>query len=137
VLFNDPVQTLRRQEGCIRFSYVPPGSATPRRYRCQPDLALAQEAKARGLDGVADLPASDVARVQAQLRPEFTSERFGDPGFAQLSLRTDQAIHTGAEDGSEIGAFSALQQPQRTTNLRARLDEYLPFGLDAGFIFAT
>ena len=31
----------RRQTGCVRFCYLPPDSRTPRRYECQPDLALA------------------------------------------------------------------------------------------------
>ena len=37
-------------------------------------------------------------------------------------------IRTGAEDGSEMGAFCVLKQPQRESNLRIRLDEYLPVG---------
>lgn len=31
-----PVMCEQHQAGCVRFSYVPPGSRTPRRYRCQP-----------------------------------------------------------------------------------------------------
>ena len=34
-------------------------------------------------------------------------------------------------------AFRVLQQPQREANLRASLDEYLRFGLEAGLIFST
>src|SRR5690606_27253918 len=33
-LFADPLDIVRTQEGCMRFCYVPPGSQTPRRYRC-------------------------------------------------------------------------------------------------------
>jgi hypothetical protein len=36
-----PVRSEKKQSGCVRFSYVPPGSLTPRRYRCQPDLEIA------------------------------------------------------------------------------------------------
>ena len=36
-----------------------------------------------------------------------------------------------------MGAFCHLKQPQRESNLRLRLDEYLPFGLEAGILFAT
>jgi hypothetical protein len=49
-------------------------------------------------------------------------------------VRRDQA---GAEDGSEMGVFSLLQQPQREANLRIALDEYLRFGLEAGIFFVT
>ncbi|WP_420227251.1 hypothetical protein [Pigmentiphaga litoralis] len=40
-IFAAGVQAARRQTGCVRFSYVPAGSAVPRRYRCQPDLEIA------------------------------------------------------------------------------------------------
>ena len=40
-------------------------------------------------------------------------------------------------DGSEMGVYCQLKQPQRESNLRIRLDEYLPFGLDAGLIYVT
>ena len=36
-----------------------------------------------------------------------------------------------------MGAFHYLFQPQRETNLRVRLDEYLRFGLEAGIFYAT
>jgi hypothetical protein len=127
VIFTSPVRAQRRQAGCVRFSYVPDeGSHTPRRYRCQPDLAL---------EGVTGIAAQ--ARIRARLVPSFTSTHYGDPGYAQLSLSCAQEICTGAEDGSEMGVFSHLKQPQRETNLRVRLEEYLPFGLDAGFIYVT
>ena len=43
----------------------------------------------------------------------------------------------GAEDGSEMGVFCHVKQPQRESNLRIRLDEYLPVGLDAGIVYVT
>ena len=36
-----------------------------------------------------------------------------------------------------MGVFSRLWQPQRETNLKIRLDEYLPFGLVPGLIYVT
>jgi hypothetical protein len=36
-----------------------------------------------------------------------------------------------------MGAFARLRQPQRETNLRIRLDEYLPFGLHPALIYVT
>jgi photosystem II stability/assembly factor-like uncharacterized protein len=39
-IFTDVVSVVDRQRGCMRFCYVPMGSQTPLRYRCQPDLAL-------------------------------------------------------------------------------------------------
>ena len=50
-----------------------------------------------------------------------------------LALR----VTAGAEDESEMGAFHDLFQPQRAANLRQRLAEYTPAGINAGIILAT
>jgi hypothetical protein len=133
VIFTSKVTTRRQQEGCVRFSYVPAGSLTPQRYHCQPDKALAREAQQLERD----LTAIEEGLVRSRLRPYFTSRRYGEPGYAQLRRSTAEEIRTGAENGSEMGAFSHLKQPQREANLRTRLEEYLPFGLEAGLIFVT
>jgi hypothetical protein len=72
-----------------------------------------------------------------QMQPSFTSEDYGQPSYAQLSLTCPIEIRTGAEDGSEIGAFSFLKQPQREANFQASLTEYLRFGLQADIIYVT
>jgi hypothetical protein len=69
--------------------------------------------------------------------PSFTSLRFGDPGYAQLRPSTDDAIRRGSDAESEMGVTHDLFTPQREANLRLRLDEYLRFGLEAGFAYAT
>lgn len=132
-IFTAPVKTERQQEGCVRFSYVPEDSRVPRRYHCQPDLALDREAE--NLQRELSQAEKDVVRTR--MHPHFTSRRYGDPGYAQLSRVCAEEIMTGAEDGSEMGVFAFLKQPLREANLRIRLAEYLPFGLDAGFIFVT
>jgi hypothetical protein len=113
--WDHPIAAERRQEGCVRFSYVPPGSRTPRRHECQPE------------------DDEDALRIQ----PQFTSERYGDPAYCQLSLRSPSEIRTGADDESEMGAYHHLFVPQRETNLHVRLEEYLRFGLEAGVMVAT
>ena len=110
-----PVRVEKRQEGCVRFSYVPASASVPRRYRCRP---------APGDDPVA-------------MRPAFTSLRYGDATYCQLDLRGPDEIRTGADDGAEMGAFHLLFEPQREKNLRLRLDEYLRFGLEAGIFYAS
>jgi hypothetical protein len=35
-----------------------------------------------------------------------------------------------------MGAFHDLFEPQRIANLRARLDEYTPAGMETGIIYA-
>lgn len=136
-IFTAPVVAQRRQAGCARFSYVPEGSLTPQRYRCQPDLALARRAQELDLAPGEGLPPPEKMVVQARLQPSFTSIHYGDPGYAQLDLSAAEGLRTGAEDGSEMGAFGHLKQPQREANLHIRLEEYLPFGLEAGLIYVT
>lgn len=124
-LFTRPLAIVRKQDGCVRFCYVPPGSQTPRRYRCQPDLV------AQGLSPA--LAKQESIRVT----PAFTSTHFGAPAYGQLRLSTAPEIRTGAENGAEMGVWNFLQQPQREANLRQALDEYLRFGLEAGLIFVN
>jgi len=132
-----PVRAERRQQGCVRFSRVPEGSRLPRRYRCQPDVALQARAEALGHTSPDDLPATERAMVLLRLMPMFRSLRYGDPAYAQLSRRCAVEIREGAEDQAEMGAFHDLYQPQRERNLRVRLDEYLRFGLEAGVFNET
>jgi hypothetical protein len=67
----------------------------------------------------------------------FTSRRFGDPGYAQLSDTIPANIYSGAENGSEMGAFSTLLNPIKFDGLKAKIDEYMPFGLIPIFINKT
>jgi hypothetical protein len=110
-----PVRAARKQEGCVRFSYVPLQSVVPRRYYCRPQ----SEAEA------------------LRVRPRFTSLRYGHAAYAQLSRRCASEIRQGASDESEMGAFHDVYASQRETNLRVRLDEYLRFGLEAGIFYST
>jgi hypothetical protein len=106
-----PIRAERRQVGCIRFSFVPPGSRTPRRFHCA---------------------GADPAHI-----PQFTSQRYGDPGYLQLRPGTHPAIRSGASDENEMGVTHQLHEPQRETNVKLRLDEYLRYGLEAGLFYAT
>jgi hypothetical protein len=67
----------------------------------------------------------------------FTSRRFGDPGYAQLSDTVPANVMSGAENGSEMGAFSNLLNPIKFDGLKAKIDEYMPFGLIPIFINKT
>ena len=115
--WTSPVHAERRQIGCVRFSVTPPDARTPRRHRCLPDLA----------------PPAQKAWAQ----PLFTDRRYGRPAYMQLSRGIFPGIATGADDDGEMGAYHKLFAQQRLANLRLRLDEYLPVGLQAGVIFET
>ncbi|MFE8992366.1 hypothetical protein ACFYMI_31940 [Streptomyces collinus] len=106
-VFTGRLHVARRGTGCLRYSYVPTGSRTPRRHRC-PDT-----------------------------KPLFTSQRYGTPWYGLLADRCPEEIRRGADDGAELGTFHDLYRPQREDGLRARLAEYTPAGTDAGIFFAT
>jgi hypothetical protein len=127
IFVEGTLRAQRHQAGCVRFSsYVRDGSRTPRRYRCQPDLV-------RG--ATPDPAIAD--REELRVRPSFTTTAYGQPGYFQLGRACATEITQGAEDGAEMGAFQSLLQPYRETNLRVRLDEYLPFGLEPGIVHVT
>ena len=139
-IFDGHVVAQRTQTGCVRFSYVPPQSRTPRRYRCQPDLAdrkaiEAEEARSGPLTPAQKQALLDL--VHLRVKPEYTAEAYGQPAYLQLSLRGPEEIAKGAGDGSDMGAYCHLKQPQREANLHLRLKEYLPFGLEYGLIYVT
>ncbi|WPB55019.1 hypothetical protein [Xylophilus sp. GOD-11R] len=143
-IFCAPVLAERRQVGCVRFCFVPEGSRVPRRYRCQPDLAvetrLTALREAAALAGRVPAPGEEAAlaaELRAAIKPLFVSREVNDPGFGQLESRCAAQIRQGAESGAEMGAFEFLKQPQREANLRAALDEYLRLGLEAGVYTST
>jgi hypothetical protein len=61
--------------------------------------------------------------------------RYGRPDYCRLAVDGPEEIARGADDESEMGVYHDLYQPQRLANLRARLSEYMPAGMDAGIIF--
>ena len=107
-----PLWAVRRQEGCVRFSCLPAGAITPRRFEC-------------------------VQEGPGIPKPAFFSLRYGDPAYAKLFAYTDASIRRGADDGGEMGAFHFLLAPLRETDLLVRMREYLPVGLEFGIFYET
>jgi hypothetical protein len=104
------IRVVNNQAGCFRFSATNAGDDVrlPPRYR----------------DFVGRIPPAF-----------FNSSRFGDPQYAQLSVVAPAAIREGAENGSEMGAFSHLLNPIRLRSVRAKVDEYGPAGQLAQYLF--
>jgi len=137
-VFMGVMRDCRRQQGCMRFCYSTPGSRTPKRYQCQPDLveqAVQALAKRDNLSNAQR--ATLLARERMRVEPVFNSIRYGKPAYCQLSDLCATEISRGADDDSEMGVFHDLYQPQRAVSLRARLDEFTPAGMTAGIIFAS
>jgi hypothetical protein len=100
----------RKQEGCVRFSFLPAGARTPRRFQC-------------------------VERTIAGPQPIFFALRYGRPGYVKLLTSTPDVVRRGADDGGEMGAFHFVLAPHRETDLRVRMQEYIPVGLEFGFVY--
>ncbi|MYN17577.1 hypothetical protein GTP81_12515 [Rugamonas sp. FT107W] len=141
-LFLGKVQVARRQAGCIRYCYLPANSRTPRRHRCQPDDAIAA-ARAKVDADTTLTPAQRTARkaivsadTALRVRPHFESLRYGSELYARLHPSTASEIASGAQDGSEMGVYHDLFEPQRLALLNARLAEYVPATFEAATLYA-
>ena len=102
----------RKQQGCVRFSFLPVNAITPRRFRC-------------------------VEQALASAMPIFFALRYGRPAYLKLLACTVNSIRRGADDSGEMGAFHFVLAPQRESDLNVRLQEYLPVGLDAGLVYQS
>ncbi len=138
--WSHPVWSEQNQQGCCRCSFVPLNSIVPRRYRCQPDLAvdaaLLEADQPKGSLSVSQIQAITLA-AQARVRPAFTARRYGQAAYGQLAGQCPEEIRRGADDESEMGVFHDVFAPQREDNLNIRLQEYLRFGLEAGIFYST
>jgi hypothetical protein len=105
-----PVIAKRLQIGCVRFSWLPTNSITPKQYLCLPANAASQPA----------------------MQPTFITLRFGEPGYCLLSGDVPMAIWKGADNGSQMGAYYQIQETEAVTNIQIRSGEYLPASLRLG-----
>jgi hypothetical protein len=105
-----PLWADRKQEGCVRFSFLPIGAQTPRQFECVDE----------SLGGPV---------------PIFFTTRYGRPGYLKLLRSTSDAIRRGADDSGEMGAFHFVLGPLREVDLTVRMQEYLPVGLEFGIIY--
>jgi len=139
--WSSPLKADRKQQGCVRFSYVPLNARLPRRFRCQPELAINLAIQSQEKSQASKLTSAQKAAITHSLAssivPAFTSIQFDQAAYGQLSLSCAKEILRGADDEAEMGVFHDLYQPQREQNLRLRLREYLRFGLEAGIFYQT
>lgn len=133
VIFDAACTVARRQTGCVRYSYVAAGSTVPRRFRCQPDLALTAAAERKG----SELTTAERDRVALGAAPVFLDRSLDEPGLALLHSACGDGIRLGGENEGEMGAFAFNAEGLRYANLASLFDDYLPFGLEAAIIDDT
>ncbi len=132
-IFQGIIDAERRQSGCIRYSSIADNSLTPRRFRCQPGLAVNLWNQGEGPHTLF----TEESIVRERVRPIFVTTDFGHPAYMRLREDVPEEIRTGAEDGSEMGALYHLKEAQREGNLRTNIVEYLRFGKEAGVFFVV
>ncbi|MEM9007240.1 MAG: hypothetical protein AAGE59_27390 [Cyanobacteria bacterium P01_F01_bin.86] len=139
-IFEGKITVARSQIGCMRFCAYFKESRTPRRFRCQPDGAIAAiEQQLANAEAAVPIAAREAAKEREchRVRPRFNSTRYGTSAYCQLAEHCPIEIAQGADDESEMGVFHHLYQPQRAANLQARLDEYTPAGMTAAILYAS
>ena len=104
-IFDGSVTVEDRFHGCVRYSRAPVGATLPR-----------------------------VHRVVFGVPARIVSSNRRDPAWWRLREDCDAAIARGAENGSEMGAFSSTQVAQRMAGFARRLSEFTPAGLVSGII---
>jgi hypothetical protein len=67
----------------------------------------------------------------------FTSTRWGDAEYCQLSLSCPRSVAAGGALGSEMGAYNWLGQPERFARVPMILQEFLPAGIGASVTYVN
>jgi hypothetical protein len=102
-IFTQRFEVLDNQRGCIKWSVF---------------------------SGDADrVPPNHFCVNATDARVVFTSERFNDPGYAQLARETDRRVREVGPDDDAMGASGFLLEAHKWTNLHVRLREFTPVGV--------
>ncbi len=102
-IFIHSLEAHDNQKGCIKFSYF---------------------------SGVGDrLPPHHACVFAAMARLQFTSEYFGQAGYAQLKLASDRRILENGPSYDQMGAFGYLLNTHKWKNIQIRYREFMPVGV--------
>ena len=111
----------RRRTGCVRFSWVEPGSCTPRRFRCQPETAVAALGTNASTAAVASELAGQLYRIPA-LRERIEDYANNVTRFLVIGRRA--AGRTGRDKTSilfsirdEVGTLHRILEPFASARL--------------------
>lgn len=120
VLITGFTNVTNTQEGCFRFSAV-----------------LARQDALNPASQRSRVPRPYESYFVGEFHAVFTSTIFNQPGYAQLAESAPASIRHGAENKSEMGAYSRLLNPIKFDSLRAKVEEFSPFGLLPVYVFET
>jgi hypothetical protein len=109
-IFVHALQARDVQKGCLKFSYFSgePADRLPQNHACVRGITADPEGAARLL---------------------FTSEIFGEPGYAQLAYATDFRVRERGPGDDQMGAYGFLLEAHKWRNLQIRFREFMPVGV--------
>jgi hypothetical protein len=116
---GDVVVTQPKAPSCLRYSRIPAGLLDP---KLPPPPPRHRTTTAEPLFFALDLC------------DKKTEPAFGDPGYGILHPATPDAIAFGAEDGGEMGAGHHRRFRLAWTAVAAKVEEFLPVGIEAVLI---
>jgi len=102
-IFSGRLEAFDNQSGCLKYCWFSgDGDRLPQNHACvrAPDAFL-----------------------------DFTSDRFGDAGYGQLTLTTDRRVREQGPGDDEMGAFNFLLTAHKWKNLQIRFREFMPVGV--------
>ena len=102
-IFDGRLEAFDNQTGCLKYCWFSgDGDRLPQNYACvhRPDAFL-----------------------------DFTSDRFGDAAYGQLTLTTDARVREQGPGDDEMGAFNFLSTAHKWKNLQIRFREFMPVGV--------
>ena len=103
-IFTQRFEVLDNQHGCIKWSvFAGDADRLPPNHFC--------------------------VHAKGDARIVFTSERFNDPGYAQLARESDRRVRELGPGDDAMGAFGFLLEAHKWTNLQVRLREFMPVGV--------
>ncbi|KEF42628.1 MAG: hypothetical protein ER33_05025 [Cyanobium sp. CACIAM 14] len=102
-IFSRRFEVLDNQHGCIKWTWFSgDGDRLPPNHFC--------------LNG-------------QEARLVFSSDRYNDPGYAQIARESDPRIRALGPDDDAMGAFGFLLEAHKWINLQVRLREFMPIGV--------
>src|SRR5262249_23720195 len=100
-IFCHALEAQNNQTGCLRFCwFAAEANRLPQNFGCVTGVTL-----------------------------QFTDTTFGTPGYAQISLDSDERVLGKGFNNDEMGAFGFLLNSHKWRNLQIRFREFMPAGI--------
>ncbi|MDJ0599296.1 MAG: hypothetical protein QNJ37_10700 [Crocosphaera sp.] len=127
-IFSQTLRVLRKQTGCIRFSYVSATSDTPLRYRCQPDLTFKEQLASDNLPQKITCLAigKKIGIGTIYNDPQNSNKIIGDGTIFKTELKEGYEIIIVRNNQTDAKEMRIINQIENETNLTINQPLYPP-----------